>query len=109
MEKPVNGQVDAQGKLADPIQRFAAAAESLSLAIDREIRQAGSVDIIALSGESRMLRLGFRTLIELLARNGKLELTEWDKAYTAAIERETERIRSQGVKLAVVDAIGRGQ
>jgi hypothetical protein len=105
MDKPANGA----GQQVDPIVRFTAAAEALSLAIDHELREAGTIDLLALSGECRMLRLGFRTLVELLAAHGTMQLTEWDKAYTAAIVKETERIRARGRKLAIADALTLGR
>lgn len=105
MEKQVNGV----GQQVDPIVRFTAAAEALSLAIDHDLREKGSVDLLAIAGECRMLRLGFRTMVELLAKHGTVQLPEWDKAYTAAIVKETERIRARGRQLAIADALTLGR
>lgn len=106
MERTLNGK----SQQVDPATRFAAAAEALVLAIDRECREQGSVDVLSLAGEAAMLRLGFRTLIELLAKTNELplQLSQWDKAYTQAIERETERIKAKAktrLQLAVSSAI----
>lgn len=93
MERTLNGK----SQQVDPTTRFQTAAEALVLAIDRECREQGNVDILALAGEAVMLRLGFRTMVELLSKTTELplQLSQWDKAYTQAIERETERIKAK--------------
>lgn len=92
----------------DPIRRFESAGEALAMAIEFEMRTRGNVDLIALRGEVVMLRLGFRTLVELLAKHGHIQLTEWDKAYTAAIERETERVKSRAIRGQIAGAVDVG-
>ena len=101
MEKQFNGK----GQEADPLKRFAEAAAQLVLEIERSYRRAGAVDMLAIAGEVRMLRIGFRTLVELLAKHGHLQLTEWDKAYIAAIEGEVSKMRAGSVKIAVANAV----
>lgn len=94
---------------ADPVKRFDAAAEALTLAIDHNLRTKGNVDLLALKGEVVMLRLGFRTLIELLAKHGQVQLTEWDKAYTVAIEKETEKVKGDTLRASIVGAVNGGR
>lgn len=100
-DQPANGSVPE----LDTVGTFVAEAEALTLAIDHDLRRKGSVDLLAMQGELVMLRLGFRTLIELLASKGLLQLPEWDKLYTKAITRERKRIGGAGVKIAIADAL----
>lgn len=96
-----NGQVPE----IDTVGTFMEEAEKLSLTIDRDLREKGTVDLLEIKGEVVMLRLGFRTLIELLAAKGLIQLPEWDKRYTKAIIRERKRIANAGTKIALATAL----
>jgi hypothetical protein len=101
VDKTFNGKQQE----GDSLARFEEAAGQLVFEIERGYRRAGAVDMLSIAGEVRMLRIGFRTLVELLAKHGHVQLPEWDKAYVAAIEGEVRKLRAGSVKLAVAQAV----